>query len=311
MKAVVVDSSVEGNLRIGEAPTPSTDSNEVLIRVRAFSLNRGEVRRAESNDPGSQIGWDTVGVVEQGATDGSGPAPGTRVVGFSRRMRGWAEYVALPSRDVAAIPDAISDDDAATLPVAALTALYALERCERLLGSGVLVTGASGGVGYFACQLARLMGANVTALLRRTDHQSAVEATGAKVVISSDGLGLTDVGPFRAIIDGVGGDTLGALLTRLEPSGRAIVYGVSGGADATIPVRDLMFTGDGRIDGFHLYRESEFESASRGLTRLLALLESGRLTTLVGVTGDWSKVGATAAQLIGRNYPGKAVLRIS
>ncbi|MCH9670611.1 MAG: zinc-binding dehydrogenase [Gammaproteobacteria bacterium] len=226
-------------------------------------------------------------------------------------MQGWAEYVALPSRDVAAIPDAISDDDAATLPVAALTALYALERCERLLGSGVLVTGASGGVGYFACQLARLMGANVTALLRRTDHQSAVEATGAKVVISSDGLGLTDVGPFRAIIDGVGGDTLGALLTRLEPSGRAIVYGVSGGADATIPVRDLMFTGDGRIDGFHLYRESEFESASRGLTRLLALLESGRLTTLVGVTGDWSKVGATAAQLIGRNYPGKAVLRIS
>ena len=80
---------------------------------------------------------------------------------------GWAERIALRTTDIAAIPDKVSDADAATLPVAGLTALYALERCERLLASRVLITGATGGVGYFACQLARLMGAHVTAVLRR------------------------------------------------------------------------------------------------------------------------------------------------
>lgn len=311
MKAVVTDAQSTGHLTIGEAPEPIPDSNEVLIRVTAFSLNRGEVRRAETANNGTQIGWDTVGIVEQSARDGSGPTTGTRVVGFSRRMQGWAEKVSLPTRDVAAIPDSISDSDAATLPVAALTALYALERCERLLASQVLITGASGGVGHFACQLAGLMGATVTALLRRPDHQALVEATGASVIISRDGSGLEHSGPFRSIIDGVGGDQLGQLLSRLEPSGRAVLYGVSGGATSPLPVRDLMSTGDGRIDGFHLYRESEFETAQRGLDRLLALMVDGRLKTLVSVTGDWSEVGTVAAQLIDRDFPGKAVLTVS
>ena len=311
MKAVVADANAQGHLTLGKTPEPLADSNEVLIRATAFSLNRGEVRRAETAQAGTQIGWDTVGIVEQAARDGSGPVKGARVVGFSRRMQGWAEKVALPTRDVAEIPREISDIDAATLPVAALTALYALERCERLLASKVLVTGASGGVGHFACQLAVLMGADVTALLRRPDHQAMVEETGAAVVVSGDGSGLENLGPFRAIIDGVGGDQLGRLLTRLDTGGRAVLYGVSGGATTSLPVRELMFTGDGRVDGFHLYRESEFESAQRGLERLLSLMVTDRLKTLVSVTGDWSDVGMVATQLIDRDYPGKAVLKVS
>lgn len=311
MKAVVVDANAKGHLTIGEAPEPVPDSNEVLIRVTAFSLNRGEIRRAETAPSGMQIGWDTVGIVEQAARDGSGPATGSRVVGFSRRMQGWAAKVALPTSNIAVIPPEISDLDAATLPVAALTALYALERCERLLASEVLVTGASGGVGHFACQLAVMMGANVTALLRRPDHQAMVEETGATVVISSDGSGLETIGPFRAIIDGVGGDQLGPLLTRLDPSGRAVLYGISGGPTTSLQIRDLMTTGDGRVDGFHLYRESEFESAQRGLDRLLSLMVAGRLKTLVSVTGDWAEIGTVATQLIDRDYPGKAVLTVS
>lgn len=138
-----------------------------------------------------------------------------------------------------------------------------------------------------------------------------VEETGATVVVSSDGSSLENIGPFRAIIDGVGGDQLGRLLTRLEASGRAVLYGVSGGATTSLPVRELMFTGDGRVDGFHLYRESEFETAQRGLERLLRLMVADRLKTLVSVTGDWSEVGTVAAQLIDRDYPGKAVLHVS
>jgi NADPH:quinone reductase-like Zn-dependent oxidoreductase len=256
-----------------------------------------------------QIGWDLVGVVDKAARNGSGPAEGARVVGFSRRMQGWAERVALPTADLAVIPDDVSDSDAATLPVAGLTALYTLERCERLLGSRVLITGASGGVGYFACQLARMMGAEVVALLRRPDFADMVGGLGvAEVVVSADG---SDVdGKFRAIIDGVGGPVLSALLSHLDADGRAILYGVSAGPEATFAVRELMFTGRGRIEGFFLFRESDVEPGSKGLARLLRLLSDKRLATHVSVTGSWQDIGATAQQLIGREFAGKAVLSL-
>jgi len=311
MQAVVVSSERVGCLELRDVPDPIPDSNEALIAVTGFSLNRGELRRAQAAANGTQIGWDLVGVVKSAARDGSGFSEGRRVVGFSRRMHGWAEYVALPTADFTGIPDAVSDTDAATLPVAGLTALYALERCERLLGSKILVTGASGGVGYFACQLGRLMGADVVAHLRRGDFESMVRETNIKdVVISVDGTGLEAQGKFRAIIDGVGGHVLSKLLPQLDERGRAILYGVSAGPEATLAIRDLFLTGDGRVEGFHLYRETEIESAAKGLDRLLCLLADKRLMTHVPITEHWKNVGEMATQLVGRDFPGKAVLTI-
>jgi NADPH:quinone reductase-like Zn-dependent oxidoreductase len=292
-------------------PEPTPDSDEVLVRVKAFSLNRGEVRRAATQAAGTMIGWDVVGVVEGPARNGSGPPKGRRVVGFSRRVRGWAERVALPTTDLAEIPNDVSDADAATLPVAGLTALYALERCERLLASRVLVTGATGGVGYFVCQLARLMGAHVTALLRRRDQEALAKSLGVdETVVSRDGAGLDAVPKFRAIVDGVGGPTLGQVLTRLDDDGRAILYGVSAGQQTTFAIRDLMLTGNGRVEGFYLTRDIQIERASKGLSRLLKLLANGRLRTLVSIDADWSAVGESAARLMARDFTGKAVLRI-
>jgi NADPH:quinone reductase-like Zn-dependent oxidoreductase len=258
------------------------------------------------------IGWDVAGVVAAQARNGSGPPKGARVVGFSRRMRGWAERIALPTSDVAEIPANVLDVDAATLPVAGLTALYALERCERLLASRVLVTGATGGVGYFACQLARLMGAHVTALLRRKGQEALAKSLSVdETLVAPDGAGLDAVPKFRVIIDGVGGPALGQLLTRLDDDGRAILYGVSAGQETTFAIRDLMLTGNGRAEGFYLTREIQIERASKGLSRLLRLLADRRLRTLVSLDADWSTVGETAARLIDRDFTGKAVLRIT
>jgi NADPH:quinone reductase-like Zn-dependent oxidoreductase len=252
-----------------------------------------------------------VGVVDAPARNGSGPSKGARIVGFSRRMRGWAERIALPTTDIAEIPHEVSDADAATLPVAGLTALYALERCERLLASRVLITGATGGVGYFACQLARLMGAHVTALLRRQGQEELAKSLGVEeAVVSPDGTGLDAVPKFRAIVDGVGGPALGRLLTRLDDDGRAILFGVSAGQETTFAIRDLMLTGNGRAEGFYLTRDIQIERASKGLSRLLKLLANGRLRTLVSIDADWRTVGETAARLMAREFAGKAVLRI-
>lgn len=311
MKAIVANPNVTGSLEISEVAEPIADSNEAIIAVTEFSLNRGELRRAEAAPAGTQFGWDLTGIVEKAASNGSGPGVGQRVVGFSRRMQGWAERAALPTSDFAPIPDDVSDKDAATLPVAGLTALYTLERCERLLGNRVLITGASGGVGYFACQLANMMGADVVALLRRPDFEGLVSALGvSEVIVSPDGSGVGANGKFRAIVDGVGGPVLSTLLSHLDVQGRAILYGVSAGPEATFAIRELMFTGGGQIEGFFLYRAADVEPASKGLSRLLRLLSDGRLKTQVSVTGSWENIGETATQLIDRAFAGKAVLKV-
>ena len=100
------------------------------------------------------------------------------------------------------------------------------------------------------------------------------------------------------------------MIRRLEPAGRAILYGVSAGSETVLAVRELMFTGDGRIEGFHLYRESEVESARKGLTRLLDLVQQGKIVTHVPVSANWSDIGDIAERLIRRDFPGKAVLEI-
>jgi NADPH2:quinone reductase len=310
MKSVVAAPGAEGSLTIGEAPEPNPDSNEAVIKVTCFSLNRGELRRAEQAAAGTQIGWDTVGVIDQPARDGSGPPVGTRVVGLSLKMKGWAERVAIPTSALAPIPDAVSDADAATLPVAGLTALYGLERCERLLGSRVLVTGATGGVGYFACQLAKAMGAHVSAILRREDQSAFLTDIGVdEVIVSLNGGGLDRYSPFRAIIDGVGGPVLGKLIQRLDTGGCVVIYGVSAGPETTLAIRDL-FASDGRVEGLFLYREIERKSAGDGLSRLMALLADGRLKTHIDIDDNWGKIGPTAVKLIGRAFHGKAVLRL-
>lgn len=310
MKSVVAAPGAEGNLAIAEVPEPKPDSDEAVIKVTCFSLNRGELRRAEQAPAGTQIGWDTVGVVDQPARDGSGPAAGQRVVGVSQKMRGWAELAAIPTIALAPIPDAVSDADAATLPVAGLTALYALERCERLLAGRVLITGATGGVGYFACQIAKAMGAHVSALVRRDGQEPLLTDAGIdEFIVSPDGNGLERLAPFQAVIDGAGGPVLGKLIQRMDSGGRAVIYGVSAGPETTLAIRDL-FASDGRVEGLFLFRELRRKSASDGLSRLMALLADGRLKTHIEIDDEWKAIGPTAAKLIKRAFFGKAVLRL-
>ncbi|MFT5172072.1 MAG: NADPH2:quinone reductase [Gammaproteobacteria bacterium] len=308
MKAVLVSPHSPAHLAIGDAPDPQPDSHQAVVRVSTVSLNRGEVRRAQTLQAGSPLGWDLAGVVEHAARNGTGPAIGSRVVGFSRALAGWAQLCAVPVNDLAVLPDEVSLTDAATLPVAGLTALYGLERGQRLLAANVLITGATGGVGYFACQLARAMGAQVTALIRNMEHEALVRAAGAHHVISNNA---ASHGPYRLILDGVAGDGLGELLRCLDEDGRAVLYGVSDGMQTPIAVRDLMATGAGRIEGFHLYRESEYAHARNGLARLASLVAQGRLKTHISRTEDWREVGAVAKDLIARSYTGKAVLKVS
>ncbi|MCA9668090.1 MAG: zinc-binding dehydrogenase [Myxococcales bacterium] len=311
-QAIVVDPDAPSRLTLKGVLPPAPGPDELVMRVVAASLNRGELRAAQSKPAGARIGWDVAGIVEQAAEDGSGPAVGARVVGFLPQANGWSLRVAATTRYVAEIPEGVSDEDAAALPVAGLTALYGLERASRLLGARVLITGASGGVGLFAVQLAHAMGAHVVAQVRRDTHADVLSAAGAaEVIVDDDGDQVVASGSYRAIFDGVGGPLLAKALMRLETGGTAIAYGVTASPSANVSLGALLGSGSGRLEGFNLYHESRVLPPTQGLERLLRLVAEGRLKTHIERTADWSEIGELATAVLEREIHGKAVMNIS
>ena len=174
VRAVVVDPSRSERLTLQPVELPPAATGDVTVRVTAISLNRGEVNRALSqSDAGARPAGTSSASSRNAAADGSGPPVGTRVVGMLP-TGAWAERIRAPSHAVAALPDAVTDAQAATLPVAGLTALHALRQGGLLLGRKVLVDGATGGVGHLAVQLAAAAGAEVYGHVRRAEQAAMI-----------------------------------------------------------------------------------------------------------------------------------------
>lgn len=311
-KAVVVDPTSNQRLVIRSVPLAPAYRDEVTVRVRAISLNRGEVNRAmRSAEAGWRPGWDFAGTIEETAPDGGGPAKGTRVVGILP-SGAWAEMVRVPKDSVAALPDDVSDAQAATLPVAGLTALHALRQGGLLLGRKVLVDGASGGVGHLACQLAAASGAIVYGHVRNQAFARMVaEWCGDHTIEAPDLSAAADFGPFHLILDSVGGSALGAALAMLHPSGTCVTFGVSEAPTATFDSGSFFRVGGTRLYGLVLFPElRRVEPASEGLAILAGMISRGTLKPRIEIEADWTEIGTIARQLLARSFMGKAVLHL-
>jgi NADPH:quinone reductase-like Zn-dependent oxidoreductase len=309
MKALVAVPGAVANVDIVDVEEPEPHPEQLVVDVRAASMNRGEVRQLQSAEAGWRPGWDVAGVVSQSAAKGSGPREGTHVVGLVW-SGGWSQRVAVSTHMVAPLPDEVSFEAAATLPVAGMTARKAVEMAV-VDGSRVAVTGAAGGVGRFAVQLAAQNGAHVTAVVGSTERGAGLAELGASEVVV--GTLPADGEPFDLILESAGGESLAAALTRVAPEGTVVSYGNSSGEPTTFDVGSFYGKGGARLYALVLGNELQRSGgATTDLGYLANLVAIGHLDVGIDRTVDCNDIGAVRAactDLLDRKINGKAVLR--
>jgi NADPH2:quinone reductase len=304
MRALITTPDAPAGIELREVPDPVPQPDEVLIRVAASSLHRGELRLLPLRANGWRPGQDIAGVVEATAADGSGPAVGTRIVALADQQ-GWAELIALPADRIAALPDAVSFAEAATLPVSGTTALRTLRFGGSLVGRRVLVTGASGAVGRVQVQLAALQGAAVSAVASAR-HEAELGALGASEVVASPAAA---TGLFDLVTESVGGASLGEAIAKAAPGATVVVFGSSSGEPTPIGFRDFSPGHEmARLQIFQSYASGPGFGADLGV--LASLIASGRLRVETGLEVPWTELPKAIDALSRRAVSGKAILHI-
>ncbi|TAM76695.1 NADP-dependent oxidoreductase [bacterium] len=297
MRAIVTE---DGKPSIGERPEPRREGT-VRIAVKAMGLNRGNLRQVASRLV-DIAGWDVAGIDEQGQ----------RVVALVPEG-GFAEAVCAEPENIAPIPDGVSFETAAALPVAALTALRCIrDQAQLLPGQRLLITGAAGGVGTFAIQMAAEIGARVVGVVG--DAQKAAYATqlGAhETVVAGRGSLLEALAErrFEAILESVGGTWLAQAMKLLAPGGVIALFGNSSSEPTTFEARDL-FGNSRRIHGFFVFSTPAPRTIGHDLAAILDRVAAGKLRVPVDRVYPFDEAVSAFAQLKARDVRGKIVLTL-
>jgi NADPH2:quinone reductase len=306
MRALVADPTASPALSLADVPEPAPGPGQLLLDVEATSVNRGEVRTAGRQPPGTVIGWDVAGTV---AALGEGVSEfdvGERVVAMSPSGGAFAERVVVPAEWIAPLPSACDDVTAATLPVAGVTAVGILRLARVHAGDRVLVTGAAGGVGLFAVQLAVQAKATVTGQAGSEERAATVRATGADALVHP-GDGAPVDGEFDVVLDGIGGPMLGPLLDATATGGRVVVYGNSSDTESTFRVERFYSKGV-TILGFRVFTSVPPSQAVKDMANLADQAASGALSVKVQATAPLADALPLIRDLYDRKVTGKVVI---
>jgi NADPH:quinone reductase len=306
MLAVVNTPNGNAPVELRQTPEPAPGRHEALVAVQAFSLNRGELRSFRNAEEGWIPGQDISGIVLRQAADGSGPPAGARIVALMDEF-GWAERVAVPTQRIAVLPDTVSFAAAAALPVAGLTALRTLRHGAPLLGKRVLITGAAGGVGHLAVQLAARSGARVTAVAGRPERTAGLGELGASDVV----VGIEQAqGRFGLILESAGGASLATALRLVDANGAVVVFGNSSGEMTSISFADFRGGQNARLQSFFSFTSGPEEQFVPDLALLVSLVADRSLTPQTGPERNWRDIARVADELRNRRIGGKAVFRV-
>jgi NADPH:quinone reductase-like Zn-dependent oxidoreductase len=312
-------------LKLVRLPIPEPGVSQILIRVHAAGVNPIDGANRQTGafvgEPPFVLGWDVCGSVEAVGPGVTLHAPGDVVFGllpFPQGHGAYAEYVVGPTRAFVRTPEQLSHVQAAALPMVGLTAWQALVDTARVgEGSRVLITGAAGGIGHLAVQIAKARGAYVTALAAGEDLDF-IRSLGADEALDYNGAGLMGVRDQDVVLDVVGGDypsraldvlKLGGILVSTQPS-------------TLPPLADAATERGIRLAGIIV------EADQVGLSALAELAAAGSLVPTIAATFPIEQAAAAsamadvaasdgrfpleegAAARSGNHGPGKVVLTI-
>jgi len=308
-----------------DVPVPECGEGDVLVRVGAAGVNNTDVN--------TRLGWysgggwtgsfefpriqgiDACGTIVAVGSGVDASRVGQRVlvepcwrdpVQFlgSEVDGAFAEFCRVPSRYAHMVQSSLSDVELASFPCSYSTAENLLTRASVVAGQRVLVTGASGGVGSAAVQLAAARGA-VVAALAAVDKQEAVQALGADVVATRDAdlVGVFGADSFDAVIDVVGGPGFPPLLDVLRPFGTYAVAGAIGGPTVDLDLRTL-YLKDLRLFGCTVLDDGVFAA-------LVRRIEAGDVAPVVAATFPLERIVEAQELFLTKQHVGKIVLDLT
>ncbi|MEU6674055.1 zinc-binding dehydrogenase [Streptomyces sp. NPDC046925] len=327
-------------LELTDVAVPAPQAGEVLVKVSAVALNNTDLWTREGaygrpGDPKATSGWrgpidfprvqgaDVAGrvvavgtgleeslvgrrvVVDPAIYDGAGPHANPVGLMGSERDGGYAEYVTAPAERVHDVTESpLTDDQLATLPTAYGTALGMIERGRLRKGETALVSGASGGVGIAAVQIARARGAKVVAISSGAKID-AVRNAGAHEVVDRGGdvteqLRVAAPEGIDVALDVVAGDLVGDGLPLLREGGRWVIAGALGGYDVTFDVRRL-YLHNAQVIGSAMHTPTHF-----GL--LMDLARGAEIHPLIAATFPLDQAAKAQEELARRGHVGKIVM---
>lgn len=322
MRAAKID-TLDGPaaVTIGEAAEPVPGFGELVVDVSAAGVAFPDVLQTRGlyqmrPDLPFIPGGEVAGTIRQiGPGVPSALRVGQRVAAFPV-LGGFAEQVAVPYRQVFPIPDDMSYESAACLPMNFFTVDFALHHRGRMRpGETLLVHGAAGGIGSAACQLGRGMGATVVAVVSSEAKAEIARRSGAHHVVLADGFRdavTAAVGKVDVVLDPVGGDRVTDSLRLLGAEGRWLVVGFTGGEIPTIRVNRLLLNNIDAVGvGWGAYWADRPDYLAEQWQRILPILTEQRIEPVIGRTVPLEQIAEALVAMDERGALGKTVVTVS
>ncbi|WP_226535775.1 zinc-binding dehydrogenase [Fictibacillus halophilus] len=322
MKALLLeDKNMWHEMKVSETEKPATGPGEVLVKVKAAGLNPVDYKTATNGNPNWSyphiLGVDAAGVIEEIGESVTGFQKGDRVFyhGNLTKKGGFAEFAVTTAHTVAKIPDELSFEEAAALPCAGMTAYQALIRKMNLqTGETILIHGGAGGVGGFAIQLAKNIGAKVITTCS-PENEEYVKELGADDVIfyktedvHARILEITENTGVDAVLDTVSRDNATQSLKSIAFNGRIAFIAGNPDYSAVKPFSQALSFHEIALGAAHFSNNREAQKDLATMNEELAkLVVEGKISTMISEKVTLEEVPAALIKLSERHVKGKIV----